>query len=333
MRICIVGLGAIGGFVAHRIAESGQPVSALARGRTLAAVREHGLRLLDAQDPEHPRPVRIEASDDPAALGVQDFVILSVKTTALPTVPRVIAPLLGPETTVVSAMNGVPWWFFHGLGERWQDLRLAATDPDGQLARAIDPRRVIGCVVHVAASCPEPGLVRHAFDRRFIVGEPAGTATPRLEKLAATLRAAGLDVEASPRIQLAVWLKLWGNMTMNPISALTGATMDRILDDPLLYRLASDAMVEARSIGEHFGLPIEMTPAERHAITRRLGAVRTSMLQDVDAGRPIELDALVGAVSEMGRIAGVDTPSIDALFGLARLFARSRGLYPAAPAA
>lgn len=330
MKTCIVGLGAIGGFVAHRLVEGGQPVSALARGATLAAVRRNGLVLRDATDPERGRAVSIAASDSPAELGPQDLVVLTVKTTALPAIPASIAPLLGPDTVVLSAMNGVPWWFFHGLGERWHGTRLEATDADGSLSHAVPPERVVGCVVHMAASMPEPGVVRHAFGDRFIVGEPGGGSTPRLAAVADLLRAARLQVEVSPRIELDVWLKLWGNMTMNPVSALTGSTMDRILDDPLLRRFVSDAMVEARAIGEAFGLPIAMTPEERHVITRKLGAVRTSMLQDVDAGRPIELDALIGSVSEMGRRVGVDTPNIDALLGLTRLFGRVRGLVPPA---
>ncbi|MFN7645707.1 MAG: 2-dehydropantoate 2-reductase [Burkholderiales bacterium] len=330
MKTCIVGLGAIGGFVAHRLVEGGQPVSALARGATLAAVRRNGLVLRDAADPERGRAVSIAASDSPAELGPQDLVVLAVKTTALPSIPASIAPLLGPYTVVLSAMNGVPWWFFHGLGERWQGTRLEATDADGSLSHAVPPARVVGCVVHMSASMSEPGVVRHAFGDRFIVGEPGGGATPRLAAVADLLRAARLQVEVSPRIELDVWLKLWGNMTMNPVSALTGATMDRILDDPLLRRFVSDAMVEARAIGDALGLPIAMTPEERHVITRKLGAVRTSMLQDVDAGRPIELDALIGSVSEMGRLVGVDTPNIDALLGLTRLFGRVRGLVPPA---
>jgi 2-dehydropantoate 2-reductase len=326
MKTCIVGLGAIGGFVAHRLLEGGQPVSALARGATLAAVRRNGLVLRDAADPERGRAVSIAASDSPAELGPQDLVLLAVKTTALPSIPASIVPLLGPDTVVLSAMNGVPWWFFHGLGERWHGTRLETTDADGSLSHAVPPARVVGCVVHMSASMPEPGVVRHAFGDRFIVGEPGGGSTPRLAAVADLLRAARLQVEVSPRIELDVWLKLWGNMTMNPVSALTGATMDRILDDPLLRRFVSDAMVEAGAIGDALGLPIAMTPEERHVITRKLGAVRTSMLQDVDAGRPIELDALIGSVSEMGRLVGVDTPNIDALLGLTRLFGRVRGL-------
>ena len=327
-RICIVGLGAIGGFVAHRIAESGRPVSALARGATLAAVRRNGLLLRDASDPEHGRAVSIAASDSPAELGPQDLVILAVKTTALPSIPASIAPLLGPHTVVLSAMNGVPWWFFHGLGERWHATRLEATDPTGDLAGAIPPERVVGCVVHMGAATPEPGVVRHMVGDRFIVGEPGGRDTPRLDAIAAMLRAARLQVEVTPRIELEVWLKLWGNMTMNPVAALTGATLDRILDDPLLRRFVSDAMVEAKAIGDAFGLPIAMTPEERHVVTRKMGAFRPSMLQDVDAGRPIELDALTGSVAEMGRLVGIDTPNIDALLGLTRLFAKGRGLLP-----
>ncbi len=327
MKFCVFGLGAIGGFVAARLALSGQPVSALARGATLAAVRERGLRLL-SQTRE--QSVRIEVSDSPADLAGADVVVLAVKTTALPVVARTIAPMLGPDTVVLSAMNGVPWWFFHGLGERWANTRLAATDPDGELARAIAPDRVLGCVVHMAASCPQPGVVRHAFGDRFIIGELGGASTPRLAAVAAALSAAGLQVEVDPRIELAVWLKLWGNMTMNPLSAVTGVTMDRILDDPQLYRFVCSAMTEAAVIGEHFGLPITMTPDERNVVTRKLGAVKTSMLQDVEAGRPIELDALVGSVAEMARLAGVAAPSIDALLGLARVFAQGRGLYGAA---
>lgn len=328
-KVCIVGLGSIGGFVAHRLVEGGVPVRALARGATLAAVRRDGLRLRDAADPERGRAVAIAASDSPAELGPQDLVVLAVKTTALASIPAVIGPLLGPDTVVLSAMNGVPWWFFHGLAAPVRATRLAATDPEGALARAIPPERVVGAVVHLAASCPQPGVVCHAFGDRFIVGEPGGASTARLAAVADLLRAGRLQVEVTARIELELWFKLWGNMTMNPVSALTGATMDRILDDPLLRRFVSDAMVEARAIGDALGLPITMSPEERHVITRKLGAVRTSMLQDVDAGRPIELDALVGAVSEMGRLVGVDTPNVDALLGLTRLFGRMRGLVAA----
>lgn len=327
MRICVFGLGAIGGFVAARLAQAGHPVSALARGATLAAVREHGLRLR-SDGREH--AVRLSVSDDPATLAGADLVVLAVKTTALPAVARAIGPMLGPDTAVLSAMNGVPWWFFHGLDARWRDTRLVATDPDGALLRAIPASRVVGCVVHMAAACPQPGVVEHVFGQRFIIGEPGGQPSERLSRIVSAFADAGLQVETEPRIELAIWQKLWGNMTMNPLSAFTGATMDRILDDPLVYRFICEAMTEAAAVGERFGLPITMTPDERNKITRTLGAFKTSMLQDVEARRPIELDALLGSVSEMAALAGVAAPNIDALLGLTRVFARQQGLYPSA---
>ena len=330
MKVCVFGLGAIGGFLAARLAMAGHEVSALARGATLSAVRAHGLRLLSGGQ-EHALPIRV--SDVPAELAGADVVVLAVKTSALPAVAGMIGPMLGRDTAVLSAMNGVPWWFFQGLDPRWRGTRLRATDPGGVLAAAIPPQRVIGAVVHMAASCPQPGVVRHAFGERFILGEPGGAATERLATLAAAMAGAGLQVETDAAIEQAVWVKLWGNMTMNPLSALTGATMDRILDDPLLLRFVCDAMGEAARVGERFGLPIAMSPQERNQITRQLGAVRTSMLQDVDAGRPIELDAMLASVAEMARLVAMDVPCIDALLGMTRLFGQVRGLYPAAPAA
>lgn len=323
MKACIVGLGAIGGFFAHRLIEGGREVSAIARGATLAAVREHGLRLRDAPaalpgGAERAAPLRVSA--DPQALGPQDLVIVTLKTTALPDLPALIAPLLGPDTRVVSAMNGVPWWFFDGLPAPWRGLSLRSADPHGLLARTVASQRIVGAVVHMSAACPEPGRVQQAFGERIILGAPGGVESKELTSVIDFFRVPGLQVESTPRIEEAIWLKLWGNLTMNPVSALTGATMDRILDDPLLRRFVSDAMREAATIGERIGLPIAMTPDERHALTRKLGAVRTSMLQDVDAQRPIELDALVATVHEIAQHVNVDTPSIDALLGLTRLF-------------
>ncbi len=328
-RTCIVGLGAVGGLIGARIARAGHPVSALARGATLDAVRRDGLTLIEQVDGRETRAsLRVEASDHPHELGVQDLVIVAVKTTALGSIAESIGPLVGPQTAIVSAMNGVPWWFFHGLGGRWRDTRLAACDPDGTIARAMPAAQVIGCVVHLSSAMPQPGVVAHRSGHRLIVGAPGGAAHPRLPALAGLLDDAGFEVERSASIERDVWLKLWGNMTVNPISALTGATGDRILADDFVRESMSQAMREAAAIGEAIGLPVGMTPEERHAITRKLGAFRTSMLNDVEAGRPIELDALVGAVVEMGRLTGVPTPAIDALFGLARLFGRVHGLYP-----
>ena len=238
-----------------------------------------------------------------------------------------MSPLLGPDTVVLPAMNGVPWWFFHGLGGAHEGAAVRAVDPDGRVAAAIPLRHVIGCVVHATCSMVEPGFGRHGFGRGLIVGEPDGAVSPRVTALAGQLDAAGFETTVSKRIQADVWYKLWGNMTMNPMSALTGATCDRLLDDPLLDRFTLAIMAEAAAIGEKIGCPIRQSGEERNAVTRKLGAFKTSMLQDAEAGKPLEIDALLTAVSEIGGRVGVATPSTDALLGLTRVFAAGRGLY------
>jgi 2-dehydropantoate 2-reductase len=333
MKIGIVGLGAVGGFIASRLAAAGNAVCALARGATLDAVRRDGLLLVEGP-PQAPRETRtpLTVSADAAALGPQDLVILSVKATGLAAVAPAIAPLLGPGTTVLTAMNGVPWWFFQGLDESLAAREWQSIDPGHRIASAIPAASILGAVVHFACASPHPGVVRHAQGDRLIVGEPAGGDSERCRRVVGVLREAGLQAEVSARIQQDIWFKLWGNMTFNPISAITGATADRIIDDPLVSDFVVRAMREAAAVGGRIGLPIAMSPTERLAITRKLGAFRTSMLQDVDAGRAVELDALVAAVVEIGRAVGVPTPDIDALLGLARLHARVRGLYPASVA-
>jgi 2-dehydropantoate 2-reductase len=327
MKICIYGLGAIGGLIGARLAAAGLPVSAVARGATLAALRERGLELIESQGGEI-RRVALTAHDDPRQLGPQDLVVLSVKTTALPDVAAQIAPLLGPDTTVLSAMNGVPWWFFHGLRAETPGWRLDSTDPGGVLAANIPVRQVLGCVTHLSAAVESPGVVRRVAGNRLIVGEPSGGATtPRAQSVVAVLRQAGFEVEEAESIQQQIWFKLWGNMTVNPISALTGATGDRILDDDLVRAFMSRCMLEASRIGAEIALPIDADPEARHAVTRKLGAFRTSMLQDVESGRAVELDALLGAVLEIARKVEVATPNLETLFGMARLQARTRGLY------
>jgi 2-dehydropantoate 2-reductase len=329
MKICIYGLGAIGGLMAARLAARGAAVSAVARGATLEAVRRSGLSLTQTIDgaQRHAR-VALDVSDRPADLGPQDLVVIAVKTTGLAGVARDIAPLLGPGTAVLSAMNGVPWWFFHGLSPAPQAMHLSSVDPGGKVTAAIAPERVIGCVTHLSASSPFPGTVQHVAGNRLIVGEPGGGASSaRTQRTVAALRDAGFEVDEAASIQQEIWFKLWGNMTVNPISALTGATGERIVDDDLVRTFMSRCMVEAAAIGSRIGLPIDADPESRHAVTRRLGAFRTSMLQDVQAGKAVELDALVGAVIEIARQLALPTPNIDALFGLARLQARVLGLY------
>lgn len=323
--VAIVGAGAIGGFVGALLACAGAPVSALARGATATALRAHGFRL-DMGGERLAAPVRV--AEDASALGSHDVVVIAVKAQSLPALAPSLGPLLGPETVVLSAMNGVPWWFFHGL-DGAPGLRLESVDPGGGIAAAVPAARVIGGVVHLSCATLEPGVVRHNFGKRIILGEPDGSDSPRVGALAAMLRDAGLDAPVSRRIHTDVWYKLWGNMTMNPVSALTGATSDRILDDPLVNGFCLAAMREAAAIGARIGCPIAQSGEERNKITRELGAMRTSMLNDLEACKPLELDALVTVVHEIGRAVDVPTPTIDALLGLARLQARVRGLYPA----
>ncbi|MDR7378423.1 2-dehydropantoate 2-reductase [Rhodoferax ferrireducens] len=327
MKICIYGAGAIGGWIGARLAAIGEPVSVVARGATLAALQSQGLQL---QQEGQLLRVPVQASDNPAALGVQDLVVLAVKAPALAEVARSIAPLLGPQTLVLTAMNGVPWWFFQGFGGAYQGTPLRAVDPTGAIAAALPAAQLIGCVVHAGTSVSAPGLVQHHFGNKLILGEPAGGRSARLQQLAELLARAGFDAPVSECIQKDVWFKLWGNMTVNPVSAITGATTDLIMADPLVCGFTSRVMLEAKEIGLRIGIPIDQQPEDRHAITRKLGAFKTSMLQDVEAGKSVELDALVSAVQELGRLTGVDTPFLDALLGLARLHARVQGLYPAA---
>jgi len=325
MNICIYGAGAVGGFIGTQLAHAGYEVNAVAHGATLKALREHGLRL---QSNDTFLAEKVRATDDPAELGVQDLVVVAVKATALVQVAQKIAPLIGPDTIVLTAMNGICWWFFDGFGGEYAGTRLTSVDPDGSIAAAIPGRNVVGCVVHGSFSLNEPGFARHGFGKRLIIGEPDGSDSERLQRLAQLLRNASLEIEVSRNIQADIWFKLWGNMTMNPVSAITGATCDRILDDPLVNRFCLDIMAEAARIGARIGCPITQSGEARNAVTRQLGAFKTSMLQDVEAGRAVELDALVGVVREIGQKTGESTPNIDALLGLARLNARVRGLYP-----
>ena len=324
MKICIYGAGAIGGWIGARLAAIGEPVSVVARGATLAALHTHGLRL---QQTEGLLQVPVQAADNAAALGVQDLVVVAVKAPALAEVARDIAPLLGPHTIVLTAMNGVPWWFFQGFGGAYAGTALKAVDASGAIAAAIPARHVVGCVVHASCALQAPGVVQHHFGNKLILGEPSGQQTERAKALAALLERAGFEAPLSEQIQRDTWYKLWGNMTVNPVSALTGATTDLILDDPLVRDFISQVMREAKEIGARIGIPIDQQPEDRHAVTRKLGAFKTSMLQDVEAGKPVELDALVTVVQELGVLTAVPTPFTDALLGLARLQARVKGLY------
>lgn len=325
MNICIVGAGAIGGFLGTRLAAAGEGrVSVLARGATLAALRTHGWRLRQGGVL---LTAPVTASDDARELGDQDLVVITLKAHALPDLAPSLTPLLGPGTIVLSVMNGVPWWFVHGhagIGE----APLTSVDPGGRTAAALPNGQVLGGVVHASASVAEPGLSEHRTGQGLILGEPVGGTSARAQRVAERFTRAGFDVTVSSNIRHDIWYKLWGNLVVNPITALTGATSDRMLADPLVRSLASSAMLEAAAIGERIGCRIDQSPEDRHTVTAKLGPFRSSMLQDASAGRTLELDAIVGAVRELGERTGTPTPHIDALLGLTRLFGRVHGLYP-----
>ncbi|SAK58250.1 2-dehydropantoate 2-reductase [Caballeronia hypogeia] len=327
MKVCIYGAGAIGGWIGVKLAQAGCDVSVVARGATLDVLKTQGLRLVE-KDATH--TVKVAASDAPADLGAQDLVIVAVKAPAMESVAAHVAPLLSADTTVLTAMNGVPWWFCDGLAAPFAGKRLSSVDPHGAIAAAIPAAQTVGCVVHASCFVEAPGVIRHHQGKGLIVGEASGAPTARTESLVSLFSKAGFDATLSQQVQRDVWFKLWGNMTMNPISAITGATTDRILSDDLVRGFVTSVMLEAKEIGARFGIPIEQAPQDRHAVTLKLGAMKTSMLQDVEARKAVELDALVASVRELGALTGVPTPFTDALLGLARLHARTLGLYPAA---
>ncbi|MBI3230579.1 MAG: 2-dehydropantoate 2-reductase [Burkholderiales bacterium] len=328
-KIGIYGVGAVGGLCAARLAQAGYAVAACARGETLKKLQTQGIGLKDKESGQISY-FPVQASNDPAELGVQDVVIIAVKATGLHDIASKIAPMIGPNTLILSAMNGVPWWFFEMPDVALHGTRLRALDADGAIAKALPWQQVIGCVVHLSSFCPEPGVVQVAMGNRLIIGEPVGGASDRVAQLAQVLSSAGFEVEQSAEIRHQVWYKLWGNMTTNPISALTAATADKMLDDALVRQFSLDVMAEAAIIGARIGCPIAQSGEDRMVITRSLGALRTSMLQDMEAGKALEIDALIGVVHEIGQLLDIKTPNIAALFGLARLFGRMHGLYPQA---
>jgi 2-dehydropantoate 2-reductase len=328
-KICIYGAGAIGGWIGARVAQ--QPnvqLSVVARGDTLRALQQHGLRLHSG---EQVLQTTVQTSANPSDLGVQDLVVIAVKAPALQEVAKHIAPLIGPHTVMLTAMNGVPWWFLQGFGGAYANTPLKSVDANGVIAQSIPPEHVMGCVVHASCSLKGPAQVQHHFGNGLIIGEPSGKSSARAQALLDLLQRAGFDVTLSQQIQKDTWYKLWGNMTVNPVSAITGATTDKILNDDLVRQFISNVMLEAKAIGERIGIPIDQQPEDRHAVTRKLGAFKTSMLQDIEAKRAVELDALVSAVRELGQITGVATPFTDALLGLSRLHAQGLGLYSTEP--
>lgn len=324
MKICVFGAGAIGGYMGAKLAQAGADVSLVARGPHLAAMQANGLRLVE-ESGEITVPVRAE--EDPAALGEQDYVIVTLKAHSVPPVVGRMAPLIGENTTVVSGVNGVPWWYFHKHGGDLEGTRLASVDPGNVQWDGFGPDRVLGCVVYPAAEVVQPGVVKHIEGNRFSLGEPDGSKSGRALDLSKALSAAGLKAPVRPRLRDEIWVKLWGNLSFNPISALTHATLDVLCTEPGTRGIARAMMVEAQEIAETLGVKFPIDVDRRIDGGAAVGAHRTSMLQDLEAGRPMEIDALVGSVQELGRIVGVTTPTIDMVLALVQQRARVAGLY------
>ncbi|MBY6116071.1 2-dehydropantoate 2-reductase [Mameliella alba] len=324
MKICIFGAGAIGGYLGGKLAQAGADVSLVARGPHLAAMQANGLRLIEAGGETC---VQVRASEDPAELGEQDYVIVTLKAHSVPGVVARMAPLIGERTTIVSGVNGVPWWYFHRIGGALEGTRLTSVDPGNVQWDGIGPDNVLGCVVYPAAEVVEPGVIRHVEGNRFSLGEPSGEKSDRAVALSKVLGAAGLKAPVRPKLRDEIWVKLWGNLSFNPISALTHATLDVLCTDPGTRDVARGMMVEAQEIAERLGVKFPIDVERRIDGGAAVGAHRTSMLQDLDAGRPMEIDALVRSVQELGRITGVETPVIDTVLALVSLRARVAGLY------
>lgn len=314
-RICIYGIGAIGGFLAARLADSGVEVTGIARGEQLAAIRERGLTLIEDGVE---RNVALRCVEQPAELEPQDFVVLTLKSHTAPLIAGPIAPLLGPDTAVVTAFNGFPWWYFHGENISGEVPVLRSVDPGARLWTGIGPERAIGSVVYPAARVAAPGIVEHVFGNRFSIGEPDGSMSPRLRRLSQIMQQAGFEIAAIPNIRVEIWLKLVANAAFNPVSLLSRHTIDQMLDDEGARQQIIDIMNEVISVAAATGIELPVQPERLLELTRPFGAHKTSMLQDFEAGREIELDTIVASVAELARVYDVATPSLDTALSMAR---------------
>ncbi|MDA0784858.1 MAG: 2-dehydropantoate 2-reductase [Proteobacteria bacterium] len=326
MKVCIFGAGAIGGYMAVELADAGEAeVTCIARGPHLAAMRENGLRLVreDADD----KVVQVRCTDSPAEVGPQDVVIVTLKAHSAAAGADQMTPLFGPDTAVVTAQNGVPWWYFYKLGGTHDGTRVASVDPGNRQWDVIGPERAIGCVVYPAAEITAPGVIKHEYGNRFTLGEPSGEKTERVQALSALLSNAGLRAPVRPQIRDDMWVKIWGNVSLNPISALTGGTLAQMIDDPDVCAVIRAVMVEAQAVGEALGVRFKIDVDKRIDGAREVGDHKTSMLQDLELGRPMEIDALVSSVQELGHIVEIPTPAIDVVLGLVKQRARLAGCY------
>jgi len=316
MKICIYGAGAIGGYLGARLALADCDVTLIARGPHLAAMRDNGLTLLIGDQKKN---VTIACTDDPATLGQQDYVIITLKAHSVAPIVDQLAPLLGSDTAVVTAQNGILWWYFYGLPGPWENYHLKSADPDGRIWQAIGPERAIGCVVYPSCEIVEPGVVRHISGSRFMLGEPGGSKSDRVRALAKVLTAAGLKAPVRTKIRDDIWLKLWGNATFNPVSALTHATLEQMATDKDVRALIREMMLECERVANKLGVRFPVDIETRIEGARKVGAHKTSMLQDLENGRPLEIDALVAVVAELGQLVSVPTPMIDTVLSLLRL--------------
>ena len=323
MKICIFGAGAIGGYMGVKLAQIGTDVSLVARGPHLDAMKKNGLRLIEG---ESDLTVPVEASENPEDLGFQDYLIITLKAHSVPSIIEKVRPLVNEKTTIVSGVNGIPWWYFHKISGEFEGTKLASVDPGNVQWESFGPSKVLGCVVYPAAEVLEPGVIKHIEGNRFSLGEPDGSKSDRALKLSKVLTEAGLKAPVRPKLRDEIWVKLWGNLSFNPISALTHATLDVLCTDIGTREVARKMMLEAQSIAEKLGVKFPINVDRRIDGGAAVGAHRTSMLQDLDQGRPMEVDALVTSVQELGRITNTPTPVIDIVLSLIKLRAKSANL-------
>ena len=325
MKFCVFGAGAIGGFVGGMVARTDTKVSLIARGEHLEAIREKGLRVIT---PDEEFIVTPPATDTPAELGVQDVIFLSAKAHALTVAAEAMRPLIGPDTVIVSAQNGIPFWYFHAHGGALDGYTLQTVDPSGRIADSIGCARVLGCVITSSNIVTAPGVVRNAGNRVFAVGEPDGVLSSRLYDVAGILTASGLEAPTTEAIRSEVWVKMWGNVSFSTMAALTMSKLGPLAERDDLLRLGVSIMEEMQTVGEALGVAFHQKIADRVAGTRKVSGHKTSTLQDLEAGRPMEVDGITGAVVELGRLIGVETPMIDLTYTLLRQRSREAGLYP-----
>jgi 2-dehydropantoate 2-reductase len=329
VRIVIVGAGAIGGYIGAKLARAGADVVLFARGPHLGAMQEHGLRVVGSEEDFEVRP---QVAGDLAEIGTADVVILGVKAHSLTALAPALAPLLGPDSVVVSTQNGIPWWYFQGHGGEFDGLRLERIDPGGAIAAAIEPGRVVGSLAYFSTDIAAPGVIHHTEGNRISLGEPDGSRSDRVKKIAEALIAAGFRCPITTRIRQEIWVKLLGNIAFNPISALTGATLEKMLRHPDVARLVREVMSEAEAVAAKLGIELPVTIEQRMAGAAKVGAHKTSMLQDREAGRPMEVEAIVGAPVELGERLGVPMPATRAVYACVKLLDESRGRsVPAVP--